>query len=171
MIRLASIDDMPAIARVHVDTWRTTYVGIVPDEHLAKLSYERSQIRWVEYFSNTPGIAVFVTDEPEVGVVGFASCGPLREAVGDYDGELYGLYILKEHQGRGIGRALVKRVVEDLNQRGLRSMIIWALKENPACGFYERLGGIRVAEKEVEIGGKALVDMAFGWPDISDLRW
>ena len=43
LIRPATLEDAPAIARVHVDTWRTTYAGIVPDEHLAKLSYERSQ--------------------------------------------------------------------------------------------------------------------------------
>ena len=40
-IREATLDDVPGIARVHVDTWRTTYPGIVPAEHLAGLSYER----------------------------------------------------------------------------------------------------------------------------------
>ena len=29
-IREATLDDVPGIARVHVDTWRTTYVDIVP---------------------------------------------------------------------------------------------------------------------------------------------
>lgn len=34
-IREAVYDDIPAISQVHVDTWRSTYAGIVPDEVLA----------------------------------------------------------------------------------------------------------------------------------------
>ncbi len=48
-IREATPDDIPGIARVHVDTWRTAYLGIVPAEHLAGLSYERSEARWREH--------------------------------------------------------------------------------------------------------------------------
>jgi hypothetical protein len=40
VIREAAPADAPGIARVHVDTWRTTYQGIVPDQFLARLSYE-----------------------------------------------------------------------------------------------------------------------------------
>jgi hypothetical protein len=34
-IRRAVREDARAIARVHVDSWRTTYRGIVPEEHIA----------------------------------------------------------------------------------------------------------------------------------------
>jgi len=51
VIRPAKIDDVPGIARVQIETWRTTYVGIVPDEHLANLSYERCQKKWSEILS------------------------------------------------------------------------------------------------------------------------
>jgi hypothetical protein len=51
LIRPAQMDDAFAMARVHVDTWRTSYVGIVPDEHLAGLSYERCQANWIEHLS------------------------------------------------------------------------------------------------------------------------
>ena len=51
VIRPAQLDDALAMARVHVDTWRTSYVGIVPDEHLANLSYERCQANWIEHLS------------------------------------------------------------------------------------------------------------------------
>jgi len=40
MIREATIDDATAIARVHIDAWRTTYATIVPNAHLAALSYD-----------------------------------------------------------------------------------------------------------------------------------
>lgn len=169
LIRPGTFEDAPAIARVHVDTWRTTYAGIVPDEHLAKLSYERSQSRWQEHLSEHPEQATFVAEEPPGRVVGFTSCGAIREPVGDVDGELYGIYILKEFQGRGIGRALVRQVALHLAEQGFHSMALWALKENPACGFYERMGGSLAAERTIEIGGKLLPEVAYAWQDLTAL--
>ena len=34
IIRPDDVSDAVAIARVHVDSWRTTYAGIVPDDYL-----------------------------------------------------------------------------------------------------------------------------------------
>ena len=170
MIRPAKIDDVPAMACVHVDTWRASYVGIVPDEHLAHLSYERCQAGWIEHLSNFPDEHTFVAEAQAGQIVAIASCGPVREVLESYDGELYVLYVLKEFQGMGYGRLLVKQAARDLAGRGFRSMVIWVLKENPACRFYERMGGQRTAEKEVEIGGKQLVDVAYVWPDLAAFR-
>lgn len=170
LIRPAQIDDAPAIARVHVDTWRTTYAGIVPDEHLANLSYERSQAGWIQHLSNPQGEThAFVGESQSGQIVALASCGPLRDAVASYAGELYVLYVLKPFQGIGYGKLLVTRAAQDLASRGLHSMVVWVLKDNPACRFYEKLGGQRVAEKVIEIGGKQLVDVAYAWPDLTAL--
>ncbi|EPZ52573.1 hypothetical protein [Alicyclobacillus acidoterrestris] len=40
-IRKAVPDDAAGVAKVHVDSWRTTYREIVNDEFLASLSYEK----------------------------------------------------------------------------------------------------------------------------------
>lgn len=40
-IRKATINDAEGIAKVHVDSWRTTYKGIIPDEFLYNLSYKK----------------------------------------------------------------------------------------------------------------------------------
>ena len=171
LIRTARADDALALARIHVDTWRTTYVGIVPGEHLAGLSYERSHAKWAEYLSNAPsGAATFVAAAPAVGIVGFASCGPLREALPGFDGELYTMYLRKAFQGMGYGRLLVAQAACHLAGAGYRSLALWVLKDNPACHFYERLGGVRTGEKVIEIGGKALTDVAYGWTDLSTFQ-
>lgn len=170
VLRPAQIDDALAIAHVHVDTWRTTYVGIVPDEKLAGLSYERCQAGWIEHLSNPEsGECTFIAEAQSGQIVGFASGGPLREAVAGFDGELYNVYVLKSFQGMGYGRLLVTQVARDLTSRGYHSLVIWVLKDNPACRFYERLGGRPVAEKVVEIGGKRLLDVAYGWPDLATM--
>ena len=168
VIRPVQIEDARAIAHVHIDTWRTTYIGIVPDEHLSNLSYDRCQANWIEYLSNPESKTHAFVAEDETGqIVAFASDGPLRERLEDYDGELYVLYVLSSFQRIGYGKLLVSRVAHDLISRGYHSLVIWVLKENPACRFYERLGGRKTAEKVIEIGGKELVDVAYAWPDLA----
>ncbi|MCX6344936.1 MAG: hypothetical protein NT018_07660 [Armatimonadetes bacterium] len=41
-IRKATIEDAAGIAKVGVDTWRNAYCGIISDEYLDGLNYERS---------------------------------------------------------------------------------------------------------------------------------
>jgi len=164
VIRRAEVDDAPAMARVHVDTWRTAYVGIVSDEHLANLSYERCQEGWIEHLSNPQSEThAFVAEARPGHIVAIASGGPLRDAWAGFDGELYVLYVLKSFHGMGYGRLLLAQVAQDLVNRDYHSLVAWVLKDNPARRFYERLGGRLVAEKVVEIGGRQLIDVAYVW--------
>jgi L-amino acid N-acyltransferase YncA len=167
IIRPGQVEDAPTIARIHTDTWRTTYVGIVPEEHLANLKYECSQAHWATQLANPQGETHIYVAEVQPGqVIGFACGGPLREALANFDGELYAIYILKSFQGLGYGKLLVRAVAQDLASRAYRSMVIWVLKDNPACRFYETIGGKLVAEKAVEIGGKRFSELAYSWSDL-----
>lgn len=172
IVREATYNDVPAIAKVHVDTWRTTYQGIVPDEYLASLSYEQRANGWYQILSHTPEDSYFTyVVEGEPGeIVGFAGGG--RERTGDplYKGELTAIYIQQNHQGRGIGCRLVQAVAERLHLSGINTMLVWVLVDNPACQFYAALGGKPVREKELEIGGKPLIEVAYGWIDTESLR-
>jgi ribosomal protein S18 acetylase RimI-like enzyme len=166
-IRRATVEDAEAIAFVHVESWRTTYVGIVPDAFIASLSVEVRTERWKEQFAAGHS-HIFVAEDPS-GIFGFASGGQLRAAkdgstIAGYDGELYAIYLLREHQRRGAGRRLVQALVDALRTSGFKSMVVWALQENAAVSFYQRLGGIQVAETHIEIGGVQLLELAFAWP-------
>jgi hypothetical protein len=45
-------------------------------------------------------------------------------------------------------------------------MYVWVLRENPSRGFYEHLGGTTLNACEIEIGGKSLEELSYGWPDL-----
>lgn len=170
VIRDAGLSDAPAIARVHVDTWLSTYRGIVPDEHLDSLCYERTEHATRSRLSATDGdtfTLVAQTDEEEI--VGFATAGPVRESEAAKTGEVYAVYVLARYQGQGIGQALMRRAAERLNAAGMQSMIIWVLKDNPAQGFYAHLGGTPKGTQTITIGGRELEEVAYGWDDISAL--
>ena len=169
-IREANIDDSAGIARVRVDTWRTTYAGIVPDDHLAGLSYGQDERRRRERFP-TPDDArfVYVAEENSGEIVGYASAGPERGGDPEYKGELYAIYLLPAYQRKGIGRQLTLTVARRLLQQGFRSMLVWVLVENPSRGFYKALGGKPLYEKPLVIGGAELIKVAYGWQDLHKL--
>ena len=172
IVKAAIHNDISAIAKVHVDTWRTTYRGIVPDEYLANLSYEHRTNGWYQILNQAPedGNFTYVAEEEFGEIVGFVNGGIERTSDPVYKGELNAIYILQSHQGKGIGRYLTQAVAERLNRLGINSMLVWVLVDNPACQFYAALGGKPVYEKELEIGGYSLIEVAYGWTDIANLR-
>ena len=70
-IREATRADSSAIARVHVDTWRSTYGGIVPQDFLDALSYAQREAHWHRLLGALPpDHCVFVADDIDSGIVG-----------------------------------------------------------------------------------------------------
>ena len=115
---------------------------------------------------------VFVADDEEAGVIGFVSGGPLREEVAGcpgYQGEVYAIYVLQEHQRRGVGSQLMRRAFRWLAERGMRSVVVWVLEENPSRHFYEALGGGCIAKQEITIGGVDLPEVAYGWSNVAEV--
>lgn len=168
-IRAATAADAPALARVHVDSWRTTYKGIMPDDLLANLSYGRREAFWREVIlKEYAPERIFVAEDNGV-VVGFASCGPERTSNPDYKGELYAIYLFQQYQGRGVGRELCRAVAHYLLEQGHTGMLVWVLEQNPSRRFYEALGGQEVERKTISMGGVDLLEVAYGWRDIHAL--
>ena len=48
-------------------------------------------------------------------------------------------------------------------------MYTWVLEENPSRRFYESLGGIEFKRQTITIGGRDVVEVAYGWDDITPL--
>ena len=171
-IRPATLDDAFGIAKVQVDTWRSTYRGIVPSSFLDNMSYEEGERRWLNHMRNAEvdGKRCFFVAEDEPGhIVGFISGGYNRDHDPVYIGELHAIYILQAYHGRGIGRRLVLMLVEALLQMGIESMLLWVFAVNPARKFYEALGGQLVRESQFEIEGVTVNEVAYGWLDIHTL--
>jgi GNAT superfamily N-acetyltransferase len=169
-IRTATTADVSAIARVHVESWRTTYKGLVPDDYLASLAYKHRELLWREVLSRPGGQGlVYVAEDAPGDIVGFASGGPERSGDPVYTGELYAIYLLESWQRRGLGRQLTVAVVSQLIQLGFTSLLIWVLAENPSRRFYEALGGHQVREKLGTTAGVQRLEVAYGWRDARTL--
>ncbi|MDJ0679623.1 MAG: GNAT family N-acetyltransferase [Xenococcaceae cyanobacterium MO_167.B52] len=105
IIRDAINKDISKIAQVHVDTWRTTYQGILLDDILENLSYEKRENSWHQVFENAQknGNFTYVAEDKLQQIVGFANGGIERTGDPFYRGELNAIYILKNYQQKGIG--------------------------------------------------------------------
>lgn len=141
-LRRAGIEDAPAIARVHVDSWRSAYRGIVPDEVLANLSVDERSQRWVRTISGRNHQQVWVA-EVDGAVVGFVATAPS----GDEDlnpstsGEVEAIYLIENVWRRGLGATLLDAAVADLRRAGYGEAALWVLERNTgARRFYEEAG-------------------------------
>ena len=167
-IRTDILDDAQGIAHVQVETWRTAYRGVIADAFLDTMSEDERRSHWSEILKR-PEQATFVAEVECHGIIGFANGGPEREGREDFRGELFGLYVLPERHGQGIGRQLVATFAQWLLNSGFESMMVWTLADNPFRRFYEHLGGKLFFEKDIEIGEQKLVEVAYGWDDLGAL--
>jgi len=164
-IRPARPQDAEAIARVHVETWRSAYAGLVPDHYLLGMSVQGQSFQWKKMLRRERQ-PVLVAEAPDAGVVGFGSGGPGRSGrhgPPPAPGEVYTLYVQIDWQGQGAGRALLQGLLAALAAGGFEAAYLWVLAENPARFFYERLGGRRVAEQVERFAGSELLEYAYLW--------
>ena len=169
MIREAKLEDAEAISKVHVDSWLTTYQGIIPESYMAKRSYQKRKESWKKMLSDNQEKDrqhfVYVVENKTGQIVAFADGGLARNGDSIYQGELYAIYILEAYQRQGIGKNLTKKIAEKLSHSGLNSMLAWVLADNPACQFYQSLGGEQVKQQQIEVEGVKLNEIAYGWID------
>lgn len=164
-IRAARRGDTKAIGRIHVDTWRDAYAGLLPDNMLLRMSAEIESGRWVRVIDREE--SVVVAEDSKAGVVGFGSCGPSRLGALPFDGEVYMLYVAPGYQGRGIGRRLLRTLFVELELTGCQSALIWVLKSNPSRFFYEAMGGRYVADRDERLWGTVVTEAGYGWEELA----
>lgn len=171
IVRRGRGEDAASIARVHVDSWRSTYAGMLPEDMLIKLSSADHEARWWRHVLGRfrRRHYVYVAVEENEGVIGFISGGPARDSGLDPEAEVYALYLLDEFHGRGIGRALFLRLAAQLNRACGPSLVVWVLSENPSRFFYEAMGGRPIGRRTERMGGVQIQETAYGWADMAEL--
>ncbi|HKY93781.1 MAG TPA: GNAT family N-acetyltransferase [Kiloniellales bacterium] len=164
-LREAAFGDAEAIARVHVETWRAAYAGVVPDHYLIGMSVQGQAFQWKRLLRRpAERHMTLVAEVPRAGVVGFGSAGTGRSRPPPASGEIYTLYVATDWQGRGIGRALLNALLGRLAGLGHADAYLWVLADNPSRFFYERVGGQRVAQQVESFAGSQLQEYAYRWP-------
>lgn len=167
IIRPARLADARAIGQIEIETWRSTYAGMLPDRVLLGMSEQRQAASWAGFLRHRPS-DVYVAEgaAPAARLLGFGNCGPQRDPAFDFAGEIYTLYVAPDAQGNGLGRLLLLALFARLVECGHRSALIWVVQANPARFFYERLGGALVLQRAIPLGGEMVAALGYGWRDL-----
>lgn len=138
----AAYDDLSEVARIHVASWKQTYVGQVPQAYLDNLDVARRLRAWQEQFPNRDPSGLLIA-KVNNRAAGFICFGRARDKDRDDYGEIYAIYLLKEHWGRGIGYALHESASTGLRDKGFHRAYLWVLDTNDqAIAAYRRWGGV-----------------------------
>jgi ribosomal protein S18 acetylase RimI-like enzyme len=157
--------DAGALARVHVESWRETYDGILPRSYLERMSVGLHERQWRYRLMSTREATLAA--EGHQGLVGYVSAQRARGRAQRDEAEIATLYLLKSAQGRGLGRALFTAGARVMAARGAGALVLWVLRDNlKARGFYERLGGLVDRAGEEFVGGSVVPSVRYRWPDL-----
>lgn len=168
IIRQAKLNDATGIAKVHVDSWRTTYKGIIPDDFLNNLSYEQRTELWKRNIAKEDNYVV-VAENNKGQIVGFADAWKRETNLVENTSDLTSIYLLEEYQGEGIGKKLLKELFANFKQLGYRKIFVEVLEENRTRYFYEYYGAKLVKKVQIKIGGKILNELIYEWDNIDDV--
>ena len=130
-IRLARIDDLPAIERFAVEVVPAHYAPILGED--AALA----QLQWWTPARMQPAVAahrVHVAVEGDT-IVGVAETGVLGE-----DHVVWKLYLAPESRGQSIGADLLQRAVAPLREVADHVLVEHFAENTEAARFYEREG-------------------------------
>jgi len=177
--RAAAVQDVPALAGVHLAAWLAAYRGICSDSYLDKLTRETFEGYHRSRFDSAgqpdPAQPFIVACDSDAGVIAFARGGPTRPAgpTGDalpagfaqsYSCELYAIYVHPHQQGHGAGRILFSEMARRFHALGYSSLCLWVLAGNTnARQFYERLGGRLAGDSVITLDGIAYPQVAYAW--------
>ena len=141
-IRSAGPDEASAVAEVHIQADRETYLPIF-GAYFEAVEIAGSERRWATALVAGDVLLVAAEDER---IVGFAHATPTWMSA---------LYLLATHQRRGVGLDLLVALCEALRARGVAEIGFKAVAGNTgAVAFYEAVGA-RITGRETQGEGEA----------------
>ena len=177
-VRVAAVDDAPAMGQVMVESFLSAHRGQMPDDAFQKRVEEwtpevsaRAWARALAHLADgNPDREVVLVAEDDGGLVGLVSGGAAEDDVSGTTCDVGALYVRPRRRGEGIGRVLLRGAAGHLAELGYTELHIGVLSVNsPARAFYQAMGGREIGHGTAEEEGYLLPLTMYGWPDVADL--
>lgn len=162
-IRLATAEDIPAAAAVHIESCLDAYRGFAPDEVLRNELPRNLRRIWADERLER-GDFLLIAEEAGA-VVGLVTVRKRETAYVDH------FHVSPSRKGGGVGRALMRALVAELLSRGETTVYLDVAKGNDAAlAFYVAMGGEPGEEIEGDLFGFPLAAQVVRWPDLRSLK-
>ena len=155
IIRPATAADAQGLADIGARTFTETFGSLYRPPDLAAFLSQAHSVERARRDLADPGLAVWLV-EAAGGVAGYCKAGPCglpHPQARPADGELKSLYLLRAHQGRGLGRSLLGTALAWLEREGPRPLWVGVWSENHgAQRLYRRHGFETVGDYRFPVG-------------------
>ncbi len=157
-IRYVTKGDNPfEISKIYESSWKYAYKDIIPQNYLDSISTGQ----WADSIGKIGMNSLVLIEYGKI--IGTASfCKSRWEKYSEY-GEIVSIYFLPDYIGKGYGRLLLDKCIEELKRRGFSKVLLWVLEDNSrARKFYEKNGFIcSEVFLDDNIGGKNVREVLY----------
>ncbi|WSP70528.1 GNAT family N-acetyltransferase [Streptomyces sp. NBC_01236] len=154
-IRTATLEDEDALGRLDRDTWSPLH-AVMP----------RPEPPYDPFYGDRFGPRDHLVAEIDGAVVGYIRLGfPTPLASNSHVRQIQGLVVADEARGAGVGRALLRGVLEEARRQGARRITLRVLGHNtPARKLYESEGFVveGIMPEEFLLDGEYVDDVLMG---------
>ena len=139
--------DIPLIRELAMRVWPQTYTHIVGEEQVAymlQLFYSPEALQQQMLRGDE-----FIICNDDDGPVGFAAWAENEPGIA----KLHKLYVVSSQQGKGVGKAMIGHIANELTAQGTTTIRLNVNRYNyPAIAFYEKAGFTRYLDEDIDIG-------------------
>lgn len=141
LIRYANLNDSEILGKIHSESSKTGFKGIIPDKVLNDVfSIERRTKRFISELSiGSPKTAIIFDNYEPVGFISFGSC-----RYGNNDNswiEIWRVYVIQEFWGCNVSKELTEWGIREVVKENFKNIELWVLEKNTrARSFYEKMG-------------------------------
>lgn len=156
-IRDATLEDVAALARLHVATFQETHGGGPTVDVRAQ--------QWSQILAagGSPAFCL-VLQNGKAELIGFVRGIKHNDAFNsNIEGELNKIYLLKAYHRRGLGKQLLCAAAGRFVEHGLNSMLLLGDARSRSNGFYEAMGAEKLYSESGEFHG------AYAWRNLRGL--
>ncbi|MGN5476896.1 N-acetyltransferase family protein [Cupriavidus basilensis] len=163
IIRLANQADAAAISAIHAVCWHQTYGGLFPGRDAFDRDERKPAASQVSILLADASVICFVATS-NMDIVGFADCGPYREAGQECRGEVYALYVLQSFHDRRIGKSFCRGAPEPwLGGVAIRCTCGASKATHEHAGFNTSTGGRLLGRRASVRGSMILDEVEYQW--------
>ena len=137
MIRPWTTNDLEAVQRVLLETWLDAYSSFIPKSDLETYFQNHYNLGALTELMSTEGIDGLLA-EVDGDVVGFARTTYNKD---ENRFTVTSLYVLPQHQGKGLGQQLLEHAERIAARYGADSIWLGVMEQNTrALTWYQRIG-------------------------------
>ena len=148
-------ENFTSVRAIAAAVWPIAYSTILSQEQLDYMMEMMYSIPLLQLQANEKKHRFILAIEEET-VLGFASY-ELNHGKKPKT-KIHKIYILSNHQGKGIGKALINFIANEAKERHQKGLILNVNKKNTAIRFYESIGFSISNEEVIDIGNGYVMD-------------